>query len=206
MADVYQLEVSNKLGSWGAAGKVFRPGLYKIVDNDPLVEIARASGPYVQVWKVGETGELSLVPPVSIDAMFDSADVKTGPLTRDHMVDPKEPTFACPKCGTSYTTVAARDAHLAVAHPAGDDFFEGAAPPEDGDDDEGDIDDDEGIPNLSENESGWDEPTGAREAPPVESGDEPGDAPDDPVTAPGEPPSASEEKPGAKPSKRTGKK
>ena len=60
------LEVSDTLGRWSAAGKVFRPGQYDLAEIDPKLvpEIVRAANrliyPHVAIYETDESGKVQI--------------------------------------------------------------------------------------------------------------------------------------------------
>lgn len=65
----WEITVSDKLGSWGTAGKLFHPGIY-VTENEAIAEAALHAGPYVTVRELVEEEENA---PVGEAEVFDVA-------------------------------------------------------------------------------------------------------------------------------------
>lgn len=107
----WEIEVSNQIGSWGAYGKTFRPGIW--TTDDERIAAAARNANFVTVREVDETGA---------DVVYDTEPNLHGELTRADLQAAADGGFLCGDCDAKpYKTARARDAHRLRVHGLGPD-------------------------------------------------------------------------------------
>lgn len=130
----WELEVSDSVGSWGAYGKVYRPGIYTIT-NELVAAAAREQGG-ITVREVAEAGEQITYP----DAAALPSEPGAGPLTSAEMLGKtpqaewpcltaEDPAVACTV--KPFRSQKALDAHMERVHPGWEPPAEGEVLEED---------------------------------------------------------------------------
>jgi len=112
----FQLEVSDRLGSWGCAGQTFRPGIYIV--SEQIAEAARRN---TLLDAQGRSLLIVTEVPEAHDAeYFDTHPQLSGEMTRKDLVEgTPDGAYVCPVegCNRPYKTEPALKAHLTRTHP-----------------------------------------------------------------------------------------
>ena len=94
---LFEIVVSDHLGAWGTAGKVFRPGIY-ITENMAIVEAAMNNGPYVTARRLDAVDEVveeivETTPEPEVEAPSEPEVVESAPEAElvDEISDEEEP-------------------------------------------------------------------------------------------------------------------
>lgn len=113
MTTVYEVEVSDHYNSWGAAGKLLRPGIYWVT-HPQLLDRASAD-PYITVRPLPD--HISISRPLEVKEIFDMNSSLSGVLGRRDFSQ-GEPRVACPwGCGvTPFKGDKSLMTHVKYAH------------------------------------------------------------------------------------------
>lgn len=110
---VYELTISDHYTTWGAGGRIFRPGVHLVTDYR-IVEAARAD-PHVIVQEIGD--DPSEPAPVRLVEVHVPEAPTGGALSRSDLAVGNEPAFPCADCTEVFRSEAAWTAHRNRVHP-----------------------------------------------------------------------------------------